>query len=92
MKSQKVEFTPPEDVTDQLGNVPRGTRLELMCRVAVKDNGRWCLVAIEGIPMPGYDGEGNENNEKPETLDMGAGERMASRMKGMMSEGADTGA
>lgn len=59
MKSKKVEFKPPQEVIDQIGQIPADTRLELMTRYAVKADGAWCIVSIEGVPMPGYDGEGN---------------------------------
>lgn len=64
MKSKKVEFTPPDEVKDQIGDIPAGTRLELMTRYAVKDNGRWCITSIEGVPMPGYDAEGNPTDKE----------------------------
>lgn len=84
MKSRKVEFTPPQEVTDQLGSAPAGTRLELMTKFVVKNNGAWCIASIEGVPMPGYDGEGRDTGDKQETMDMDGGERMASKMKEMM--------
>lgn len=80
MKPKKVEFTPPSEVTTQVGEASPGTRLELMVNFAVKDDGKWCMTSIEGVPMPGYDAEGNPEG-KEEHLDMGAGERMASSMK-----------
>lgn len=74
-----IEFKVPEDVLSQIGNVPEGTRLELMTTYAVKEPGRWCIASIEGVPMPGYDAQGNPDKE--EHLDTGGGERMAARMK-----------
>lgn len=85
----KVEFTPPEDVLSQIGEVPAGTRMDLMASFSVKPDGKWCITAIEGVPMPGYDGEGNETakDEAQEHMDMGGGERMAAKMKSAMAEG-----
>lgn len=92
MKSKRVEFTPPEEVLEQIGQVPAGTRMDLMASFAVKDNGRWCITAIEGVPMPGYDGEGNPT-DKEEHLDMGGGQRMADKMNAAMaSMGGNGGA
>lgn len=86
MKSgKKVEFHPPDEVKAQIGEVPPGSRLELMCNFAVKDDGRWCITSIEGVPMPGYDGEGNP--EKEEHMDMKGGDRMASRFNEAMGGG-----
>jgi hypothetical protein len=85
MKSKKVEFMPPSEVTDQVGAADAGTRLELMTTYNVKDNGQWCIVSIEGVPMPGYDAQGNPEGGKEDHMDMGAGERMAGKMKEAMS-------
>lgn len=86
MKSKPVEFSPPEEVTSQLGEAPAGTRLELMTRFAVKDDGRWCIVSIEGVPMPGYDAEGNPTGRE-EHLDMDGGKRMADTYNKAMAGG-----
>lgn len=91
MKSKKVEFTPPSEVTDQVGSADPGIRLELMTTYAVKEGGTWCIASIEGVPMPGYDAQGNAEG-KEDHMDMGAGERMASRMKAAMNgEGEGAG-
>jgi hypothetical protein len=91
MKSKRVEFQPPSEVTDQIGSAPAGTRLELMTTFAVKDDGKWCITGIEGVPMPGYDGEGNPTDKAEEHMDMGAGERMAGKMKAAMKGGEAEG-
>lgn len=75
-----IEFKVPTEVLDQIGNAPQGTRLELMTSFEVKGDGRWCFVAIEGVPMPGYDGEGNPT-DKDEYLDSSGTDRMAAKMK-----------
>ena len=82
MKSKKIDFTPPSEVTAQIGEAPNGTHLELMTMYVVKGD-KWCIASIEGVPMPGYDAEGNETG-KEEHMDMDGGERMASRMKAQM--------
>lgn len=56
--SKKIEFTPPPAVKNTVGDgLKEGQRLQLMAEFRVKDNGDWCLVAIEGVDMPGYDDE-----------------------------------
>lgn len=76
-----IEFKVPDEVLGQIGNVPEGTRLELMTSFAVKEPGRWCIVSIEGVPMPGYDAEGNPDRGKDEHLDTSGSDRMAAKMK-----------
>ena len=68
MKSKPVEFKVPEAVLTQVGDVPEATRLELMTSFAVKADGRWCIVSIEGVPMPGYDAAGNPDSDEDEHL------------------------
>jgi len=86
---KKVDFTPSEELKNQVGDVPVGTHLELMTMYVVKDS-KWCIAAIEGVPMPGYDGEGNETG-KQEYMDMDGGERMAGKMKEAMGSSGESG-
>jgi hypothetical protein len=71
MRTKPVEFKVPEEVSTQVGAAPEGTRLELMTSYAVKDDGRWCIVSIEGVPMPGYDAAGNPTGGKEEHMEAG---------------------
>lgn len=75
-----IEFKVPSEVLDQIGNVPEGTRLELMTSFAVKEPGRWCIASIEGVPMPGYDAAGNPTSDE-EHMDSSGTDRMAAKMK-----------
>lgn len=86
MKS-KVEFKPTEEITAQVGNVPQGTHMDLMASFKVKEDGKWCLIAVEGVPMPGYNAQGDPDGDDSDHLDMRGGERMAERMKAAMSDG-----
>jgi hypothetical protein len=66
MKTKVVDFTPPSELTSQIGEaVEPGQRLELMATFAVKPNGDWCIASVEGVPFPGYDADGNPT-DKPE--------------------------
>lgn len=69
--ARPIDFTPWEELKTQIGDVSPGTRLELMTRFAVKPNGKWCIVSIEAVPAPGYDSEGNPENEKQEHMQTG---------------------
>lgn len=64
MKSKQIDFTPPEKLLENVGNVPSGSRVELMTSYAVKPDGRWCIVNWEGVPAPGYDADGDEENDR----------------------------
>jgi hypothetical protein len=56
----KVEFQPPAELSAQIGEaVAPGTNLELMANFRVKEDGSWCIAAVEGVPFPGYDAQGN---------------------------------
>ncbi len=69
---KKVEFTPPPELLDQVGEtLSPGQRLELFTEYAVKDDGRWCIVRVEGVPFPGYDADGNPTSGKEETMPRG---------------------
>lgn len=53
---KQIEFTPPPALKTTVGEgLKEGRRLELMAEFRVKENGDWCLVAIENVPMPGYE-------------------------------------
>jgi len=72
MKSKKVEFTPPEALLDQVGEtLSPGQRLELFTEYAVKEDGRWCIVRVEGVPFPGYDADGNPTDGKEDSAPRG---------------------
>lgn len=67
MKNSKVEFRPPDELSAQIGeNVAPNTNLELMANFRVKEDGTWCIAAVEGVPFPGYDAQGNPTSEKEE--------------------------
>jgi len=70
MKStHKVEFSPPANLLEQVGQeMQAGQHLELMTQFAVKDNGQWCIVSVEGVPFPGYDQQGNPTDGKEEHM------------------------
>ena len=68
MKNKPIDFKPEQILLDQIGNVPPGTQLELMTKFMVKPNGDWCIVSIEAVPMPGFDGEGNPAYVKGESM------------------------
>lgn len=59
----KVEFTPPSELISQVGaNIPDGTNVELMVNFRSKGD-KWCIAAVEGVPFPGYDAQGNPEAE-----------------------------
>lgn len=69
---KRTEFTPPDKLLDQVGeSLSPGQRLELFTEFAVKDDGRWCIVRVEGVPFPGYDADGNPTNGKDESMPRG---------------------
>lgn len=70
---KRVEFTPPDKLLDQVGeSLSPGQRLELFTEFTVKDDGRWCIVRVEGVPFPGYDADGNPENGKDESMPHGS--------------------
>lgn len=70
--SQKVEFQPPSELVSQIGeSVAPGTNLELMANFRVKEDGTWCIAAVEGVPFPGYDAQGNPEGDREETAPQG---------------------
>lgn len=81
MSERRIEFSPWEELKDQIGNIPSGTRLELMTRYAVKPDGRWCIVSIEAVPAPGYDGEGKPTS-KEEHMETGEFSKKYSEARG----------
>lgn len=66
---KKVEFVPPKELLDAIGEgVQPGQRLDNMrTEFAVKEDGRWCIVRVDGVPFPGYDYQGNPTDDKEET-------------------------
>lgn len=55
---KRIEFKPPPALSGAVAEgVKPGSKLELMAEFQVKEDGNWCLVAVEGVPMPGYDDE-----------------------------------
>lgn len=51
-----IEFEPPPALRNAVGEgVQPGQTMELMAEFRVKDNGNWCLITVEDVPMPGYD-------------------------------------
>lgn len=71
-----IEFKPPPALKSAVGEgLQEGQRMELMGEFRVKDNGNWCLIAVEGVPMPGYD-EAREYPEKSEFVKNYQGQMM----------------
>lgn len=51
-----IEFTPPPALQSAVGEgLKAGQKLEMLAEFRVKDDGDWCLTAVEGVAMPGYD-------------------------------------
>lgn len=70
MKKSKVEFSIPDDVAKSIGeSIKPGSNLELMVNFRVKDDGKWCIAAVEGVPFPGFTSEGEPDEEKEESYD-----------------------
>lgn len=53
---KRLEFEPSPALRNMVGEgLKTGQKLELMGEFKVKENGDWCLVAVEGVAMPGYE-------------------------------------
>lgn len=92
MSEKRVEFRPPKELLDAIGEgVQPGQRLDNMrTEFAVKDDGRWCIVRVDGVPFPGYDYQGNPTDEKDEGMPKG---KFMDTYQSAMTEGStDTGA
>jgi hypothetical protein len=90
---KRIEFTPPKELLDAIGEgVQPGQRLDNMrTEFAVKDDGRWCIVRVDGVPFPGYDYQGNPTDERDDTMPEGS--KFIDSYKNAMAEGStDTGA
>jgi hypothetical protein len=73
MIERRVEFVPPKALLDAVGEgVQPGQRLDNMrTEFAVKEDGRWCIVRVDGVPFPGYDYQGNPTDGKDESMPTG---------------------
>lgn len=85
MKEKPIDFRPPPNLLEQVGQtVAPGTHMELMTTFVSKEDGRWCIASVEGVPFPGYDAEGNPTSGEQAHMD---GENsFAKRYSAAMSE------
>jgi len=85
MKNGKVEFKVPDELLKYVGEASPGTALELMANFRVKDDGRWCIASVEGIPFPGYDADGNPEESDDRPMEMKS--EFAGRVENEMGRG-----
>jgi hypothetical protein len=81
MKSKKIEFLLPSEFVLPDG-VDAGDEFEALATLQLKENGRACLVALDGNRVEGY----REDDEKPDkrSYSQAASDAMDEEMEGMM--------
>jgi hypothetical protein len=78
---KRIEFDLPSGLIlpDQLSE---SREFEALATIQLKEDGKACLVAIDGNRMPGYtDGEGQDDESKPDK-DIGYAEAASAGMEG----------
>jgi len=93
MAEKRVEFTPPKALLEAIGEgVQPGQRLDNMrTEFAVKEDGRWCIVRVDGVPFPGYDYQGNPTDEKGDPEGMKESNFINTYKRAMSDEGGGGG-
>ena len=70
--SKEFTFKPPQKLLDAIGtNLEAGSRLPLRAEFCVEPDGSWCITRVEGVPFPGYDGEGKDKGDEGESYKTG---------------------
>lgn len=58
-----IEFKPEPALAQQVGEQAAPDKeFELLCKLRAKPNGNWCLVEVDGVPMPGYKDEDEDKS------------------------------
>lgn len=61
--AKRIEFTLPDDFVTPEG-VSKNGQFEALATIQLKDDGKACLVAIDGYRMPGYQEKDSGDDDK----------------------------
>ncbi len=89
---KKIDFTPTKAIQSMVGDhQASGKRFDLMATFEAKDDGKWCIVAIEDSPMPGYGKDEEKGDKQPEQKDSKFMETYEKARSGQMESGSNMG-